>query len=107
MTSRRNFLIGLGAALAAPAIIRTPGLLMPVRKVLALDRLAHLRAIEAKLMDDVVFGLGFMDKASAARAYNASIDQLRMVFTEIDRITGIDRMKAIRAQMGAFEIARA
>lgn len=34
MTSRRNFLLGLGAALAAPAIIRTPGLLMPVRKVI-------------------------------------------------------------------------
>jgi hypothetical protein len=35
MTSRRAFLLGLGAALAAPAIIRTPGLLMPVRKVVA------------------------------------------------------------------------
>lgn len=33
MTSRRAFLLGLGAALAAPAIIRTPGLLMPVRKL--------------------------------------------------------------------------
>lgn len=35
MTSRRAFLLGLGAALAAPAIIRTPGLLMPVRKLAA------------------------------------------------------------------------
>lgn len=31
MISRRGFLGGLAAALAAPAIIRTPGLLMPVR----------------------------------------------------------------------------
>lgn len=28
---RRNLLAGLGALLAAPAIIRTPGLLMPVK----------------------------------------------------------------------------
>ena len=31
--SRRGFLAGLGAALAAPAVIRTPGLLMPVRSI--------------------------------------------------------------------------
>lgn len=31
--SRRGLLAGLGAAIAAPAIIRTPGLLMPVRRV--------------------------------------------------------------------------
>lgn len=30
---RRHLLLGLGAALAAPAIIRTPGLLMPVRRI--------------------------------------------------------------------------
>ncbi len=34
MIPRRGFLAGLGALLAAPAIIRTPGLLMPVRPVL-------------------------------------------------------------------------
>lgn len=33
MIQRRGFLTGLGALLAAPAIIRTPGLLMPVRPV--------------------------------------------------------------------------
>ena len=33
-TSRRGFLVGLGAAVAAPAVIRTPGLLMPVRSIL-------------------------------------------------------------------------
>lgn len=31
---RRGFLAGLGAALAAPAIIRTPGLLMPIRSLI-------------------------------------------------------------------------
>ena len=31
MIQRRGLLAGLGALLAAPAIIRTPGLLMPVR----------------------------------------------------------------------------
>lgn len=31
MLARRGLLMGLGAALAAPAIIRTSGLLMPVR----------------------------------------------------------------------------
>lgn len=34
MIHRRGFLTGLGALLAAPAIIRTPGLLMPVRPAL-------------------------------------------------------------------------
>ncbi len=34
MTSRRAFLIGLGAAIAAPAVIRTPGLLMPVHEII-------------------------------------------------------------------------
>ena len=33
MIRRRGFLAGLGVALAAPAIIRTPGLLMPVKPV--------------------------------------------------------------------------
>lgn len=31
MIARRGLLAGLGLALAAPAIVRTPGLLMPVR----------------------------------------------------------------------------
>lgn len=31
--NRRSLLLGLGAALAAPAVIRTPGLLMPVRRI--------------------------------------------------------------------------
>jgi hypothetical protein len=31
MIQRRGFLAGIGAFLAAPAIIRTPGLLMPVK----------------------------------------------------------------------------
>lgn len=30
---RRGLLLGLGAALAAPAVIRTPWLLMPVREI--------------------------------------------------------------------------
>ena len=33
MLDRRGFLSGLAAALCAPAIIRTPGLLMPVKAV--------------------------------------------------------------------------
>lgn len=33
MTNRRAFLLGIGAALAAPAVIRTAGLLMPVKPV--------------------------------------------------------------------------
>lgn len=37
MIQRRGFIAGLAAALAAPAIIRTPGLLMPVKRVLAPD----------------------------------------------------------------------
>jgi hypothetical protein len=34
MIARRRFLDGLLAVLAAPAIIRTPGLLMPVTKIM-------------------------------------------------------------------------
>ena len=33
MISRRGLLTGLLSTLAAPAIIRTPGLLMPVRRI--------------------------------------------------------------------------
>ena len=33
MIRRRSFLAGFGALLAAPAVIRTPGLLMPVKPV--------------------------------------------------------------------------
>jgi hypothetical protein len=108
MVGRRNFILGLGAALAAPAIIRTPGLLMPVSSIkltnleianTALDRLAQLRAIEDKLLDEVVFGPGFMDKAMAMRAHNWSVDRLRVVIAEIDSITGIDRMRALHTQM--------
>ena len=33
LTNRRSFLIGLAAGITAPAIITTPGLLMPVKKV--------------------------------------------------------------------------
>lgn len=36
MTSRRSFLLGLGAALAAPAIVRAE-VLMPVRKIIQPD----------------------------------------------------------------------
>jgi hypothetical protein len=43
---RRGFIAGLAAALAAPAVIRTPGILMPVRAVPAqLVRYADLMAI--------------------------------------------------------------
>ena len=34
MLRRRGFLAGLVAALAAPAIVRTPGLLMPIKRIL-------------------------------------------------------------------------
>lgn len=36
---RRSLLAGLGLTLAAPAIVRTPGLLMPVRRVLLRETL--------------------------------------------------------------------
>ena len=38
MLKRRNLLAGLGIGLAAPAIIRMPGLLMPVRVLRPLTR---------------------------------------------------------------------
>jgi hypothetical protein len=31
--NRRSVLLGVAAALAAPAVVRTPGLLMPVRRI--------------------------------------------------------------------------
>lgn len=41
MTSRRSFLLGLGAALAAPAIVRAE-VLMPVRKLIVPDVLGNV-----------------------------------------------------------------
>jgi len=41
MLARRGFIAGLAAALAAPAVIRAPGLLMPVKPlVLASERVS-------------------------------------------------------------------
>ena len=36
MIDRRRFLLGLTSLVAAPAVITTPGLLMPVRKIIIL-----------------------------------------------------------------------
>lgn len=43
LASRRGFLLGLGAAVAAPAVIRMAGLLMPVRplKLVRLDPIGY------------------------------------------------------------------
>lgn len=35
MMRRRGFIAGMAAALVAPAIVRTPGLLMPVKPIVA------------------------------------------------------------------------
>jgi hypothetical protein len=57
MTSRRAFIFGLGASLA---VIRTPGLLMPIKPVLAtkmsLSELNHWRRIANHAIDQTVFG---------------------------------------------------
>ena len=42
MISRRNFLLGL---VAAPAIIRTPGILMPVRKIFLPEPVAAIEPL--------------------------------------------------------------
>lgn len=53
MTTRRSFLAGMLASFAAPAIITTPGLLMPVRKIvvpeLIIGRYEGFRFIESQL----------------------------------------------------------
>lgn len=41
--TRRTFLAGLGAVLAAPAVIRTPKLLMPVRSFVPLSITLHVK----------------------------------------------------------------
>lgn len=46
MLQRRSLLAGLGLVLAAPAIIRTPGLLMPVRRPLAAGGGMHISAVD-------------------------------------------------------------
>lgn len=49
---RRGFLAGLGAALAAPALIR-PGILMPVRRVIAPEPAPFLGAYPPEIdVDD-------------------------------------------------------
>lgn len=46
MLNRRKLLAGLGIGLAAPTIIRTPGLLMPVRTVPNLHDLRIIMQLE-------------------------------------------------------------
>lgn len=55
MIARRKFLLGLGAALvAAPAVIRTPGLLMPIRPFVTVKRFVRV--------EDWLNGLGRDEK---------------------------------------------
>lgn len=49
MIARRSFLLGLGAAVCAPAIIR-PGSLMPVKKMLALGDGVALKTMPHPIM---------------------------------------------------------
>ncbi len=49
MIPRRAFLAGLGALVAAPAVIRTPGLLMPVRRIIVPPVLRLHEAVRAIL----------------------------------------------------------
>lgn len=53
MISRRSFLTGLGAALAAPAVIRIPGLLMPIKALVTdpIDVSMYLTEESAWAMD--------------------------------------------------------
>jgi hypothetical protein len=46
--TRRNVLAGLLVSMAAPAIIRSPGLLMPIRSRLILPSLAEVLAYQAQ-----------------------------------------------------------
>lgn len=64
--NRRSFLLGLGSAalIAAPAVIRTPGLLMPVRALvpgefgLAPLGDAYWHEVVALASDTLIFGMG-------------------------------------------------
>lgn len=54
LISRRAFFSGLAASLAAPAIIRTPGILMPVRTWLDLDPVPEFMPLPSGTYDMIV-----------------------------------------------------
>jgi len=61
---RRGFLVALGAALFAPAVIRTPGLLMPVRPFLVTPSIyAELSAITRKAVIPQLHARMYKDNA--------------------------------------------
>lgn len=70
MISRRSFFAGLAPALvAAPAIIRTPGLLMPVKSLI----------LDDKDEDMIYFTSGPWDR------YSMPLAQWRWIFMETER----------------------
>ena len=61
MIQRRGFLAGAAALLAAPAIIRTPGLLMPVKAAPTLDP-ALVRMMKFALEDRMLSHMLYADQ---------------------------------------------
>ncbi len=81
MISRRNFLRGLGAALAAPAVIRTPGLLMPIRALVTdpIDVSMYLTEESAWAMNLNEFTTADLIAKSTAR-YRVAVSDWRGVY---------------------------
>lgn len=70
LTNRRSFLIGLAAGITAPAIITTPGLLMPVKKIVlppvvftgsAAGRILTIKDAASLKIGDLIFGKGIAE----------------------------------------------
>ncbi len=82
MTTRRGFLGGILAAAAAPAIITTPGVLMPVRKII----------------NDPFGTRGFLPVNYYVWVHPGLVEDLKV---EIGRYDGIRIIKSSAAEMTA------
>lgn len=98
--NRRSLLLGIGAALAAPAIVRAESLMklwVPPRNI---ERLAHLTDIKLDIEDKIVWG------PCVSAAYSDMLTgSYRFILNEIEQITGIDHMREVRSRIRGISLA--
>lgn len=101
MLRRRGFLGGMLAALAAPAIIRTPGLLMPVKPVWTYKEYALGYSIERVAVEDADFTTENMRVKCYERFEFGFTDQRVVVRLNGDRDLAA-WLRALRHQQAQF-----
>lgn len=86
MISRRGFITGLASALAAPAIIRTPGLLMPIRAMVPAAALS-VTVVEKYIHEAHALGYSITVDSIIANLYSVHTDGTQSYLWKLVRDT--------------------